>query len=70
MTNQKNKDRYMQLQNNPRENNSGPQTKQQFFMGGSNLNQSALSNTQAVQLNSIDMQNQLSVMHQSPTLSP
>jgi len=38
---------------NARDNNG--QTKQQFFMGGSNLNTSALSNTQAVQLNSVDM---------------
>lgn len=49
-------------------------SKQQFYMGSQpshlqTLNQSALSNTNMIQLNSVDI-NPMSVMHQSPTLSP
>jgi hypothetical protein len=48
-------------------------SKQQFFMGQPShmqtLNQSALSNSNMVQLSSMDV-NPLSALHQSPTLSP
>jgi len=65
-TSQKNKDRYLGTQNMNA-------SKQQFFMGQPShmqtLNQSALSNSNMVQLSSIDV-NPLSALHQSPTLSP
>ena len=88
-TNQKNKDRYMQMQQQNRSsdqsqnavNPAGGGSKQQFFIGSTSTNMNHLqtmnnsglvNSTQLNQnMNSVDiMQNQVSLMHQSPTLSP
>jgi hypothetical protein len=63
--NNKNKDRYLALQQ------SREQTmKQQYMIGTQNINSSAMS-TQGAPMTSVDMmQNHLSIIHQSPTLSP
>lgn len=78
--NAKNKDRYMAMQQQNRDAHVGinPAIKQQFFIGSQNtqfqnINSSALSQTgnPQQQLQSVDMmQNHLSMIHQSPTLSP